>query len=417
LQKNCNQTLVVMINIHYYLDTRKPNKEGRFPLKIVVAKNATNAMKSTGVYLLPSEWQNEKIVNHANKNLSRIMAAKLGEMQKAILDGMYSGIFVKKTAKQVLTMIDGHQDRLPVSSTQKGEFVTFFEKFIACKHNEGTRQLYVDTLKKINVFCYANGIDFNGLSFSDITKQWLSNFEAYCLTTQRQNSASRHLRDIRAVFNSAIDEERTIHYPFRKYKIKVAESRDKSFTSAKLRELFSYKPCTGGEKEAIDMFKLMFCLIGINSVDLANLIEMKNGRIEYYRRKTGKLYSIKVEKEAMDIIKTYKGKKHLLSILDRCSSYKTYFNRMGKTLRKCGLVRDSGKKNTGKPILPDVCLGAARTSWATIAQEELGIDRDVIAAALGHSTVDVTSTYLRTNWKAKVDDANRRVIDRVFNNQ
>ena len=79
-----------------------------------------------------------------------------------------------------------------------------------------------------------------------------------------------------------------------------------------------------------------------------------------------------------------------------------------------GLERVPGKKNVGKSILPNVCTGSARTSWATIAQEELDIPRDVIAAALGHHTVDVTSTYLRTDWKKKVDAANRKVLDWVF---
>lgn len=49
-----------------------------------------------------------------------------------------------------------------------------------------------------------------------------------------------------------------------------------------------------------------------------------------------------------------------------------------------------------------------------LPQEELDIPREVIAAALGHSTVDVTTTYLRTRWRKKFDDANRRVLDRVF---
>ena len=110
----------------------------------------------------------------------------------------------------------------------------------------------------------------------------------------------------------------------------------------------------------------------------------------------------------------YKGETHLLNILERVPNYKTYYNRLGKTLRKVGLTRVDGKTSTGKAILPDVCFSAARTSWATIAQAELGIDRETIAAALGHHTVDVTTTYLRTDWRKKVDEANRKVLDWVF---
>jgi integrase len=87
---------------------------------------------------------------------------------------------------------------------------------------------------------------------------------------------------------------------------------------------------------------------------------------------------------------------------------------MIKTLKKVGQKRISGKKNCGDALLPDICTGSARTSWATIAQEELDIPRDIIAAALGHHTIDVTTTYLRTDWRKKVDMANRKVLDWVF---
>ena len=197
-------------------------------------------------------------------------------------------------------------------------------------------------------------------------------------------------------------------------KIKVVESRDKSFTASELRQLFNFGCYPGGEQEAVDMFKLMFCLIGINSVDLAFLEKPRGNRIEYERRKTHKPYSIKIEPEASRIIRKYKGKERLLDILERVPNYQTYFNRIGKSLRKVGKKRVDGKKSIGKAILPDVCTGSARTSWATIAQEELGIDREVIAAALGHCTVDVTTTYLRTKWRKKVDEANRKVLDWVF---
>ena len=162
------------------------------------------------------------------------------------------------------------------------------------------------------------------------------------------------------------------------------------------------------------MFELMFCLIGINGVDLAKARDKDvcKGRLNYKRTKTGKNYSIKVEEEALIIINRYKGKDgNLVNVMDRESSrknkdynYHSYFNWMAKTLRNLD----------GGTLVPHICSGSARTSWATIAQEELDIPREVIAAALGHHTVDVTSTYLRTDWKNKVDEANRKVLDWVL---
>ncbi|MBE9488452.1 MAG: hypothetical protein IMY73_04630 [Bacteroidetes bacterium] len=57
-------------------------------------------------------------------------------------------------------------------------------------------------------------------------------------------------------------------------------------------------------------------------IDLVNLKEITNGRIEFSRAKTKRLYSIKVEPEAIEIIERYKGKEHLINIMDRYTYYK-----------------------------------------------------------------------------------------------
>lgn len=413
-----------MTKASIYYDTRRANKDGSFPLRIMISKNRKRASVVLGINLLPEQWVNGTVVKHKDaKLLNTVISDKLTQVNKAIIQLNLTGKLAGKTAKEALSLIQETID--PEVAEKKAEeerlkqaelnnLAGFFQEFIGTKDKEGTKKLYQDTFNKLGAFCAASGRDFSEITFDDVTPQFLRDFEQFCLTTQKQNTAARHLRDIRAVMNAAIDEERTRNYPFRKFKIKHEQSRDKSYSAKELRDLFTFNCYPGGEQEAVDIFKLMFCLIGINNLDLVNLTEIKRGRIEYPRSKTDKPYSIKVEPEALEIIMKYKGETHLLNILERVPNYKTYYNRLGKTLRKVGLTRVDGKTSTGKAILPDVCFSAARTSWATIAQAELGIDRETIAAALGHHTVDVTTTYLRTDWRKKVDEANRKVLDWVF---
>lgn len=413
-----------MVESRLYFDNRRPDKKGRGTLRIVIANRGTVSMFSTGIKLLPEQWDGRMVVKHPEmKSLNSALKIKVGNVERTLIDFSNAGRLAGKSAQEIVIFLQEELDPLKVEARREAQnrkrmqtngVFAYFRKFIGLKSNEGTKRLYQDTYNKLQVFCSENQIDKSSLTFDNVNRSFLTSFEQFCLKTQKQNTASRHLRDIRAVFNSAIDDEITSKYPFRKYKIIVAESRDKSFTASQLRRLFNYECYEGGEQEAVDVFKLMFCLIGINPVDLVSLEETRNGRVEYVRKKTHKLYSVKLEPEAIAIIEKYKGEKHLLNLTERFPNYKTYFNRVGKTLRKVGKVRINGRKSTGKAILPDVCLGSARTSWATIAQEELDIPREVIAAALGHSTVDVTTTYLRTRWRKKVDDANRRVLDWVF---
>lgn len=132
---------------------------------------------------------------------------------------------------------------------------------------------------------------------------------------------------------------------------------------------------------------------------------MHNGRIEYYRQKTHKLVSVKVEPEAMAIIGKYKGKGDwLLDILDKNPDY-VIFSASSNRALKLIKVDDNGT------TFPFLSTYWARHTWATIAAE-LDIPKETIAHALSHSVNDVTSIYIKFD-NRKVDEANRKVIDYV----
>lgn len=409
-----------MIHTHLYLDTRYKRNDGTYALKLVFSKNGTSAMMPLNIYLAKEQWDGEKVVQHPNsRNLNKYLATRIVDIERKNTELAITGKLVGLSAKESIVILKKYIDPEYIETRERKLkedklFIQYFKKYYESKRNPGTKQLYKDTFNKVCSFCETIGINTSNLTFEDIKRNWLEDFQSFCLQTEKQNSASRHLRDIRAVFNSAIDNEITSNYPFRKFKIKTEITKDKSYTSDELRMLFKADCYSKREQESIDIFKLMFCLIGINSVDLANLGKAKNGRVQYSRKKTGMPYSIKLEPEAIEIINKYEGKTHLINIIERTPNYKTYFRNMIRSLTKVGLIREKGKANNGKAILPDICTGAARTSWATIAQEELGISRDIIAAALGHHTNDVTATYLRTDWRDSVDKANRLVLDLVF---
>ena len=400
-----------------FLDKRHLDKEGKATLKIVITKRGTIGMISL-FKIKSDQWENGVVKDHPDaKLLNSIIKIRVGEVERLMLELSPKGVFVGKTGTEICNIIRAHLDpeQNNVVEKKENDFLSYFKEFIKSKDNKGTIQLYNDTIKKLESFCKEKS--FPSPSFEDINRSWLNSFEKYCLQTQKQNTASRHLRDIRAVFNGAIDDGLTTNYPFRKFKIKKEETKDKHYSSKELRSLFEYKCYEGWQQEAVDIFLLMFCLIGINSIDLAytNDSDVQKGRLNYTRSKTHKPYSIKLEPEAEAIINKYKGKDgRLLNILERVPNYKTYYNRLGKTLRKVGLTRVKGMKSSGRALLPEICIGSARTSWATIAQEELDIPREVVAAALGHHTVDVTSTYIRADWRKKVDAANRKVINWVL---
>ena len=259
------------------------------------------------------------------------------------------------------------------------------------------------------------GAQLEQLAFEDITKEWITSFDTYLeRQSPSRNARNIHLRNIRAVFNEAIDDEITTFYPFRRLKIRPVATRKRNLKVDDFRTFINF-PCEKHAQQYLDMFKLMFMLIGINTIDLCNLKEIDSeGRINYYRAKTNRLYSIKVEPEALEIINKYRGEKWLLNILDRYNNYIDFNKRLNRALKKIGPVKRSGLggKKEYAPLFPDISTYWARHTWATIAAS-LDIPRDTIAHALGHGNNTITDIYIDFD-ERKIDEANRKVLDWVL---
>lgn len=405
-----------MANASLYLDTRTTVR-GKHQVKIQISHRSTNALLGTGVWVERDQWQpatkdSEAYVKRTcrnytfyNNSLRKMLDSIEADFAAIRADGT---LYSYKTA----TELKRHLESV-VFATSKNTFTDFLRTFTEKVNKDTTRQTFVATGQKIAQFC-----DDRTVRFEDITPKWLSDFEA-SMSDVSVNTRSIHLRNIRTVFNRAISEDvvRQDFYPFRKFKIRSAQTAKRSLSVDELRQLRDF-PCEEYQRRYVDWFFLIFYLIGINAVDLFSLTETVNGRIEYFRSKTGRLYSIKVEPEAMEIINRYRGKEHLLSFADDYADYKTWLNRTNKTLRVVGpmeiVPRSNGRpgKKSRTPLFPHISTYWARHTWATIAAE-LDVPKDTIAAALGHGGKTVTDIYINFDAK-KVDEANRKVIDYVL---
>lgn len=253
-----------------------------------------------------------------------------------------------------------------------------------------TGELYEMTARKVE--------RFDGKATLLIDAPWLSRFEAWMAKVNKVNAYAIHLRNIRTVLNWAIDNGWTDNYPFRRFHIKREATRKRNLSAQFIRELMELEVEPFQEKYR-DFFVLSFFLIGVNPIDLLNAEphQLSDGRFEYVRAKTHKLYSIKVEPEAQAIIDRYRGEKHLLRFTDN-TAY-THF-----AAKANGFLHG---------VRPDITMYYARHSWASIASE-LDIPMETISAALGHSFGNSTTAIYINFQQKKVDEANRKVIDYVM---
>lgn len=370
-----------MATTKFYLDTRAVTKGKPAPLKIAISHKGKKALINLNVALLPSQWdaRGGKILAHPQKAfLNTFVNNRKSALDMFILRLMEEGTMQGKSATDIknaflLTLS-------PQEEVEQGEMFMPRLQHYADDKKKRTQELYTATYRRIVAFLGED--EAARLRFEDITKEWLTSFETFLArTSPTKNARNIHLRNIRAVFNDAIDDDKITCYPFRRFKIRPVATAKRSLSVEELRMLFDY-PCEEYAQKYVDMFKLIFFLIGINIVDLCALKEMVAGRVEYYRSKTGRFYSIKVEPEAAALIEKYKGEKQLLYMPDRFSETHDYMRRLNAALKNVGEVTigKQGKK-IRKPLFPHISSYWARHSWATIAAS-LDIPKETIAAAL-----------------------------------
>lgn len=402
-----------MATVRIHLDKRTVRKDGTSPLKLYVCHKGKAAFASLNIFVPAQNWNEttEKITGLPNRaNLNAFLFQKKLNAENIVLKLASEGFLDAMDVAQLKNAISGKDSVKPGSNG----FADAFRQFIKSKNKQRTREVYNSTLRKLYAFCP----ELDNLDYKDVTKGWLVDFDTFLAkTSPSKNARNIHLRNIRAVFNYAIDEEYTVCYPFRRFKIRPEETRKRSLTAEQLRMLRDF-PCEEHQAKYRDIFLLMFCLIGINPIDLlhAEKADVVEGRLEYRRAKTGKLYSVKIEPEAWEIINRHAGKgKYLLDVLERYANYRDFTARMNRELKHIGPMerRGRGGKKVVQPLFPDLSAYWARHSWATVAYS-LDVPKETISEALGHEIGSrVTSIYIRFD-RRKVDVANRRVLDYVL---
>lgn len=403
-----------MANTRFFLDTRN-TKDGRpSVLKIAIAHRHKSALISLDVKILPTQWVNNNIVKHPDRMLLNTYINRIkNKIDSLILQLANEGSLNSLTALQIK---DKCVEMLyPERSGNSEDTTTFLYRFskYAERMKSGSRRTFDHTLSRL--IAYIGEEALKKLKFEDITVDWLKRFDDFMSkTAPSKNSRNIHFRNIRTVFNDAINDDVTSFYPFRRFKIKGEVTAKRDLTVEELRQLIFFQ-CEECAVKYRDYFVLMFYLMGINNIDLCHLKDITKGRLEFHRTKTHHFFSMKIEPEAMALIDKYRGKNWLIDILDHWDSDVYFRKKMNKHLQRIGPVERNGLggKKTYYPLFPNLTTYYARHSWASIASS-IDIPVETISAGLGHEYGNqITAIYINYD-NRKVDVANRKVIDWVL---
>lgn len=384
-----------------YVDLTKVRKDGLSPVVLVFEDCGKRFKVSTGLFAKNQVVGREFPGKEPN---ARAKTAVLGRKMVAVDDYLLTrnaNTPTRQMMDEIRAIVSGKERK------QKKTLAGFVSDFATTKDKPGTRGLYEATVKKILSY------DANA-TFDTVDSNWLNGWRK-ANAHMSDNGFSIHLRNLRTVFNWAIDNEYTDKYPFRRYKVKNERVAIRNISVDELRALRDY-PVEPWQEIYRDLFMLTFYLCGINPVDLLHLkpSDMKNGRIRYKRRKTGRLYDIPVPTPAKGIISRYAGKKWLLRPLDEYSDYKDFCHHWNDALKKIGksekVADKTGKRRKIKytPIVEGLTVYVARYTFASIGAE-IDIPRETIALCLGHAWTDVTSRYIAYDFR-KIDEAVKKIV-------
>lgn len=280
------------------------------------------------------------------------------------------------------------------------------------------------------------------LDVSNITVKFLIDFEAWIRAnpknpdnpTPMTRAPSHYMESIRALHNEMKrqynDEEagviRIPLSPFSRYRVPVRPVTKKRALPAeiirKIAELpdRKVKNSKGTNRFNLgkDCFILSFCLLGINSADLYDCSEMRDGYLICYRKKTRNRRKdraeihIKIQPEIEILMDKYRDpdRKRIFRFYKDYSTESNLNKAINKGLKQVGELEDIN--------IEDLQFYAARHSLASIARNKAGIDKYTVDEMLDHvdPAMKTADIYLEKDWGI-INNANRKVLDLVFKSE
>ena len=298
-------------NITISLDKRSKKKDGTYPLVFRLGHNRRTVSIPTGYNLLEKDWDEKKrVVRKGFKGVNSVerlnnqflkrktlMLEKVDELRQS---NLLDSLSVKELKDQL------------TRKSNTSSFFVFTEDLIASLRKAqryGSARNYKTILGVLRGYCDEKGK--SDLLFREINYRFLKTFENNHLAKGNSvNSLSVYMRAIRSVYNKAIKEgiAKEAEYPFKEYKIQSSPTKKRAISIEELQtimniefeedsNLFHYR----------NFFIASYLLWGISFMDLAFLRyeNIMGGRMRYQRKKTSRMYDIKISDQLSKIIEYY----------------------------------------------------------------------------------------------------------------
>ena len=407
-----------MIQLKIILDTRRKKSDGTYPVMFRVTNVKKVNYLSSGISVQSDHWDEITLTVKRSqpnyKSLNLMLTKKYYEIQKAILGLEHSSTFTFEALKCLLFP----QLTPSVKQVSFNEYAGKLIQEMFELNKTGNALVYQTATKRFIEYVGSDCIDFNEIDYT-----LLDSFRHQLLMDGiKLNSISNYFRTLRAIYNKAIKTKLISreHYPFSDLSIATEKTAKRAILQTDMVNLcqlnVDHHP---GKWNARNYFLLSFSLIGMSFTDLAYLktSNIVDGRLVYRRRKTNRMYDIKMTPVSIQILNVYKdgNTKYLLPIVPDHVTEDSLVCK--KLILQWIKTTNKWLKVMGKDceIAEPITTYVARHTWATIAKR-LGYSNEIIGEALGHETGNrITNIYLDAFDHKMVDEVNKNVLQPLEN--
>ena len=375
-----------------------------------VIHNRVARQQKTGYRLYGYEWNNhssEVVLPKFNESRKRYLS-EIGDkirmdvkhFQKVIADFEHSGC--DYTADDVIAEF--------ASDNPDNFLFPFMEGVIANLKTLGkirTSETYAATLCSFRRFRENKDVPLD-----DMDSDMMMAYEAYLKNNGvSPNSSSFYMRNLRAVYNRAVEKGLTSQrFPFKHVYTGVDKTVKRAVSLKVIKRIKEMDFSMNSTFDfARDMFLFSFYTRGMSFIDMAYLKkkDLANGILSYRRRKTGQQLFIRWEKCMQEIVDKYDNSlsEYLLPIIkpmkgDERTHYQNAMYLINRKLKEIG-------KMTGVQL--PLTMYVARHSWASVAKNK-NVPISVISEGMGHDSEMTTQIYLASLDTAVVDRANKMIL-------
>ncbi|HTD99681.1 MAG TPA: site-specific integrase [Mucilaginibacter sp.] len=408
-----------MVHLKVVLDTRRKKSDGTYPITFRITNVKQVHVLPAGISINEFDWDQNRLnikSTHPNANILNVgLSKRFYEIQKTILQIEEAGAFSFEQLKACLEL-------KPTKPEVEATFKRFADQVVGdmlLVKRTGNALIYKTAINRLLDFANNPKLTFHDMDFT-----FLDRFQNKLLQDgASKNTIGNYLRSIRAIYNKAIKAKIVSRdlYPFNEISIKSEKTAKRAIEVEQINKIFKFEIKVNSQDwHAHNYFFLSFALRGMSFTDMAYLKpeNLNCGYLTYRRRKTKKIYTIKIEPVANNILKHYinTNANYLLPILptDVAEDSEEAIKRTRQWIKTTNKYLNRIASNCN--IRSNITTYVTRHTWATLAKKKLGYSNEIIAECLGHEYGNkITNIYLDSFDQSLIDEVNERVIGLINN--